>query len=74
LNWGIVTNRDNPYNGIDANGPQKFPCQPPDSHFTCGGEAASHTAHGPLGDYISPVGQAHTGVDKYLLGLATGPK
>jgi hypothetical protein len=71
LNWGIVTNKDNPYNGIDANGPQKFPCQPPDTRFTCGGEAPSHTAHGPLGDYISPVGQAHTAVDNYLLRLAS---
>ncbi|GAC1640355.1 MAG: hypothetical protein NVS9B14_21830 [Candidatus Acidiferrum sp.] len=69
LNWGIVTNKDNPYNGIDDNGPAKFPCQQPDQKFTCGGEAASHTAHGPLGDFISPVGQAHTAVDEYLLRL-----
>lgn len=70
LNWGIVSNKDNPYNGIDDNGPAKFPCQPPDQHFSCGGEAPSHTAHGPMGDYISPVGQAHTAVDEYLLRLA----
>ncbi len=74
LNWGIVTNKDNPYNGIDATGPQTFRCQPPDSRFTCGGEAASHTAHGPFGDYISPVGQAHTAVDSYLLRLSADAK
>lgn len=74
LNWGIVTNRDNPYNGIDANGPKKFPCQPPDSRYTCGGEGASHTSQGPFGDYISPVGQAHTALDNYLLRLASDPK
>ncbi len=74
LNWGIVTNKDNPYNGIDANGPQTFHCQPPDSRFTCGGEAPSHTAQSPLGDYISPVGQAHTAVDNYLLRLPPAPK
>jgi hypothetical protein len=70
LNWGVVTNMDNPYNGVDDNGPAKFPCQPPDQKFTCGGEAESHLKRAPMGDYISPVGHAHVAVDEYLLRLA----
>ncbi|HET9804147.1 MAG TPA: hypothetical protein VFP96_12995, partial [Candidatus Acidoferrum sp.] len=70
LNWGIVTNRDNPYNGVDDNGPSKFACQPPDQKATCGGEAESHLSRGAMGDYISPAGQAHVAVDEYLLRLA----
>ena len=70
LNWGIVTNRDNPYNGVDDNGPSKFACQPPDQKATCGGEAESHLSRGAMGDYISPAGQAHVTVDEYLLRLA----
>lgn len=76
LNWGIVTFRDNPYNGIDDNGPSTFTCQAPDNSapnsFTCGGELASHTANGAIGDYIDPVGLGLTAVDTYLLGLITG--
>ena len=68
LNWGIVTNKDNPYNGIDDNGPSTFTCQAPDALFTCGGEGASHINGGPMGDYISPVGLGHVAVDNVLLG------
>lgn len=74
LNWGIVTVKDNPYNGIDNGGPGTFACQAPDAAHTCGGEFARHLngGTGAMGDFVDPVGQAHVQIDNYFLG-ASGP-
>lgn len=71
LNWGVVTVRDNPLNGIDDSGPGTFACQPPDNTHNCGGETSAHLASGaPMGDFLSLTGQAHVSIDNYFLGTS----
>jgi hypothetical protein len=50
VNWGLVTSRDNAYDGLEAVATPGVPCQAPQaSYSTCGGEDSNY------GDLITPV-------------------
>lgn len=63
INWGLVSTRDNPYNGVDDVTTTRA-CQN-NATVTCGGELALHG--GNLGDYISPIGALNTSIDNTII-------
>jgi len=63
LNWGLVTLRDNAYDGNEDVGPIVV-CSPPLLSFSCGSEL-----RGPFGSVISAVSSTNTTIDNILLTL-----
>jgi hypothetical protein len=67
LNWGMVTQRDNPYDGVSDVNPV-VACQAPNAGVNCGGELALHGP--PLGDFIDIMASTNTTIDNTVLGFA----
>jgi hypothetical protein len=63
LNWGLVTLRDNAYDGNEDVGPIVV-CSPPLLSFSCGSEL-----RGPFGSAISAVSSTNSTIDNILLAL-----
>jgi len=63
LNWGVLTTRGNPLNGVDPTSTTQA-CSI-NTGFNCGGELSNHPV--PYGDYIGPIGLANTALDNALL-------
>jgi hypothetical protein len=66
IDWGIVTNSDNAYDGLEAVS-ATVTCSAPLEAYTCGGEKYDY------GNLLGPLGTTNTALDNILLGTPPPP-